>query len=108
MTFPNTPKAMSDDNILDSILKKNATIKRLVDWRSCFFLVLTLKCEDTNTAVVKMVRNCQLRKSCFLWTLKDVMDTIGCRYYRVTNVKVLCIMLTTAVSKIRTQFMYIA
>ena len=54
MTIPNIPKAMSDEDILDSILRKNANIKRLVDRGHAFSVLLTLKREDTKTAVVKL------------------------------------------------------
>ena len=54
ITIPNIPKAMSDNDITDSILKKNANIKRLVDRGLTFSLLLTLKREDTKTAVFKL------------------------------------------------------
>ena len=53
ITIPNIPKAMLDDDIVDSILKKNANIRKLVDKGHVFSLLLTLKREDTKTAVIK-------------------------------------------------------
>ena len=53
ITIPNIPKAMLDDDIVDSILKKNANIGKLVDKGHVFSLLLALKRGDTKTAVIK-------------------------------------------------------
>ena len=54
MTVVDIPNSMSDDEIMSSILKKNAGIKRLVDTGLSFSLVFAKEKAHTKTVIFKM------------------------------------------------------